>query len=94
MIFSQCTIHVFGQMNVFDERFVNETNIIARIPFVTITSYFMRCSQHDKCSAVGFGADPSVFRTNSECLLLKKVEDFGVKDTEGLAKMFVMIQVN
>lgn len=93
MILLQCTIHVFGQMKFVDERFVNKTNIITRIPFTTITSCFMKCSQHEKCSAVGFSTDPTASR-NSDCLLLEKIEDFGVEKAEGLVPMFVMMDVS
>lgn len=87
------TSPVFGGTNIIQKRLVNETDIISKEPFTTMTSCYMKCSSRNDCSSVGFSTDPTVGRA-SKCLLLKNVEKYGIEEKEGLLALFVMIDVS
>lgn len=81
-------------MNIIQERLVNMTSaIIAKTPYITMTSCLMQCSAHDDCTAVGFQTDP-MERRGGDCLLLRKVEKYGIEKKKGLVSLFVMFSVS
>ena len=76
---------------VIQHRRINTNNIIEDVPSLTIASCQMKCTNTQKCVAIGFKNDPHL-EVNNRCCLIRNVE---MEDNEEDALMlFVLVSVS